>query len=212
MAKNMKDVSLQTYRQVWAVMERLIDPDPMVRETALEDLPSLTEWQDQPLVIYLLANRLMDPNLEVRFHAVQLLGDVLNPESSSDELPAESLKSLTTYTTQIDKGQLIKLLEVSVAYLAAEEAIVRILQLCSYAGKVLGGIVNDRKLPLELRQQAIFMCGEVGFLSTAEAIRNLIQRVDKTRTRTGLIAARKKYLDEEALLPFAEAALAKLEG
>jgi hypothetical protein len=112
----------------------------------------------------------------------------------------------------MDKSQLVKLLEISVAYLSAEDAIIKILKLCSYAGKALGGIVNDRRLPVEIRQQAIFYSGEVGFLTTAKALRNLVQRTRKTTAKPGLITTRKKHLDEEALLPFAEAALVKLEG
>jgi HEAT repeat protein len=190
----------------------LIDPDPNLREAALEELQSLEGFQEQPLIIYLLTTRLMDPDLDIRFHAVQVLGGLLNGDSSQGEMSDQCLRALTTFTTQIDKSQLVKLMEVSVAYLAAEEAIVNILRLCSYAGKVLGGIVNDRKLPVEIRQQAIFYAGEVGFLSAKGAIRNLVQRIRKSKSKLGLIPLRKKYLDEETLLPFAEAALGKLEG
>jgi hypothetical protein len=136
----------------------------------------------------------------------------MNFDAPSEALPEKSLKLLTGFTTQLDQSQLVKLLEVSVGYLAAEKVIGNILKLCSYAGKALGGIVNDRKLPVEIRQQAIFYCGEVGFLNSALAIKNLIQRIQKNKARAGLIPSRKKHLDEEHLLPFAVAALGKLEG
>jgi hypothetical protein len=194
------------------MMERLIDPDPALRETALEELQSLNDVGDQPLIIYLLTTRLMDPVLEIRFRVVQSVGGLLSGDSHQGSLSDHSLQVLTAFTTQIDKHQLVKLLEVSAAYLAAEEAIMGILRLCSYAGKVLGGIVNDRKLPVEIRQHAIFYSGEVGFLSATGAIRNLVQRNRKSKARPEWIPIRKKHLDEEILLPFAEAALGKLEG
>ena len=197
---------------LWTTLENLIAPDPYLRDTALEELGHLEGYQEQPLLIYLLATRLLDPDLEVRFHAVLLFGNLLNFEPPAEGLPDESLKTLAEFTTHLEKEQLIKLLEVSVNYLAAEEPLVNILKLCSYAGKALGGIVNDRKLPVEIRQQAIYFCGEVGFLNTVTAIKNLIRRAGKDKTKSGLNLTRKKHLDEGKLLPFAVAALNKLEG
>lgn len=76
----------------------------------------------------------------------------------------------------------------------------------------MGGIVNDRKLPVEIRQQALNFCGAVGFLSAEAAIRNLLQRIEKERNRTtGQFPRRKKHHDEEQLFPYAVTALAKLE-
>ena len=203
---------LSVNSQAWINLENLIATDPNLREKGLEDLESLEGFQDHPLMIYILATRLVDPELEIRFHAVQLLGKLLNYDQPEQALPEQSFRTLIEYTTQLDKGQLIKILEVSAAYLSAEEAITSILKLCSYAGKVLGGIVNDRKLPVEIRQQAIHYCGEVGFLNTGTVIRNLIQRIEKNRARPGLTTSRKKHLDEESLIPYAVTALGKLEG
>jgi len=194
------------------VLEALIASDAEVREQAIEDLVSLEDFREQPLAVYLLATRLLDPVLEIRFRAVQALGYLLDFDSPVEGLPDRSFRTLTAYTTQLDKEQFIKLLEVSVHYLAAEEAIVNILKLCSYAGKALGGIVNDRKLPVEIRQQALNFCGEVGYLNTAISIKNLIQRIEKDRASAGLITPRKKHLDEERLFPYAVTALGKLEG
>ena len=193
-------------------MEGLIDPDPNHRQAALEDIQSLERFQDQPLIIYLLTTRLMDPDLAIRFQAVKLVGSLLPEGPSQKAISKQSWGILTAFTTQIDQSQLVKLLEVSVAYLAAEDAIIGILRLCSYAGKVLGGIVNDRKLPVEIRQHAIYYAGEVGFISAAAAIRALIQRLRKAKSKPGLITVRRRTLEEETLLPFAEAALGKLEG
>ena len=212
MAHNSKKANLQGNTRLWEMMERLIDPDPTLRGTALEEIQSLKDFGDQPLIIYLLTTRLTDPVLNIRHHAVQIVGGIVADDTFPNRLSNQSLQVLTAFTTQIEKNQLVKLLEVSVAFLAAEEPIVSILRLCSYAGKVLGGIVNDRKLPVEIRQQAIFFSGEVGFLSAKRAIRYLVQRNRKAKARPGLISVRKKHLDEEALIPFAEAALGKLEG
>lgn len=198
--------------QVWITLENLISHDPDLREKGLDDLVSLEGFQDQPLVVYVLATRLLDPDLEIRFHAVQVLGKLLDFDTPGARLPDNSLETLTAFTTQMDRGQLVKLLEVSVEYLAAEEPIAEILKLCSYAGKALGGILNDRKLTVEIRQQALYFCGEVGFLTATTAIKNLIQRIEKNSLKPRLASPRKKQIDEERLYNFAQAALSKLEG
>jgi hypothetical protein len=198
--------------KTWVVLESLIDPDPGTREQALADLARVEGFQDQPVLMYLLTTRVLDPDLEVRYYAIQILGEVLGSAVPGGDLSVRSLKTLTDFTTRLDKSQLVMILEVADRYLAAEESIIRILKLCSYAGNVLDGIVNDRKLPVEIRQQAISFCGDVGFLSTATAIRNLIQRIERERDRTGQVLRRKKYLDEEKLFPYAVTALAKLES
>lgn len=201
---------LAWYERAWSILENMISPDPVLREKGLEDLRWLEGFQEHSLILYTLATRIMDPVLEVRFHAVQALGKLLELDPEEGGLHERSFKSVVEFTTQIDKDQLVKLLEVSVQYLSAEEALVQILKLCSYAGKALGGIVNDRKLPVEIRQQAIHFCGEVGFMNSITGIRNLIQRVEKNRSKAGKLISRKKYLDEERLIPYAVTALGKL--
>lgn len=198
--------------KAWGELENLVSPDPDQRESALEALEIQGDFLEQPLTIYLLATRIIDPDLHIRFHAVRMLGRLLDMSQPEAGLPERSFKAVTAFTTQMDRGQLIRLLEVSAGFLAAEEAVARILTLCSYAGNDLGGIVNDRKLPVEIRQQALFYCGEIGFLTAATAIRNLIQRIEKGRKRPGPTASRRKHLDEESLFSFAAAALSKLEG
>ncbi len=204
--------SLSENSYAWRILEKMISPDPFLRDNGLEDLYSLGDFQDHPLIIYILVTRILDPDLEIRLHAIQILGKILGGNSPGEGLPENSFRTLTEFTSQMDKGGLIKLLEIASAYIAAEEAIKTILKLCSFAGKGLGGIVNDRRLPVEIRQQAIHFSGEVGFLNTDTAIRNLIQRIEKYRAKSGSNTTRKKYLDEEALYPFAVAALAKLGG
>jgi hypothetical protein len=198
--------------QAWSTLENIISPEPHLREIGLEELEGLDEFEEHPLILYILATRILDPDLEIRFHAVKLLGKVLEQESEGVGIPEKSLRAVAAFLSDFDQAQLIKLLDVSVKYLSAEDALIRIFKLCSYAGKVLSGIVNDRTLPAEIRQQAIHFCGEVGFLSSISGIRNLIQRVEKNRFKAGPFISRKKHLDEESLVPFAVTALGKLEG
>ncbi len=172
---------------------------------------AVEDFHLDPVLVYLLATRLTDPELEVRFQVIKLLGSLLDFKNEEQVLQGRALECLVGYLAAFEKSQYVKMLEVSEAYLAAEEPLAAILRICSYAGKPLGGIVNDRKLPVRVRQQAIFFCGEIGFLSAASALRNLISRVDKDRHKQGNHADRQDRKDLEALYNHAVSALGKLE-
>lgn len=193
------------------ILERLISPDVHLRREAVDELAVVEGVEKDPLLVYLLATRLNDPDLEVRFQVVKEFGRMLAFEGGTQVLQGRPWEFLVNYLAGFEKEQYVKLLEVGEAYLAAEDPLIAILRVCSYAGKSLGGIVNDRKLPVRIRQQAIFFCGEIGFLSTAAALRNLISRVEKERSRQGFEAGRRGKKDQEALYTYALSALGKLE-
>jgi hypothetical protein len=164
------------------------------------------------LVASLLVSRISEPDLEIRFHLIQLLGSLVDYDSSDQHFADQALVFAKDALDQMKKIQLIRILEVSDSYLTAEGAIRNILKLSSYAGVGLNGIVNDQKLPVSLRQQAVFYCGEVGYLSSRTTLQNFVQRVDKSRTRPGGGRERKKSRDEEFLYPFVISALEKLKS
>ena len=197
-------------QRLWETAENLISPDPYLRENALDQLKEIDGLDRSPLIAYLLISRISEPELEIRFHLIQLLGSLVDYDSPGQHLSDQSLGIAKDALDQINKFQLIRLLEVSDSYLAGENAIKSILKLSSYAGGVLSGIVNDWKLPISIRQQAVFYCGECGYLSSKPTLQNLIQRVEKTRNRPGGGSERKKNREDEFLYPYAVSALGKL--
>ena len=199
-------------QRLWETAEGLLSPDPNIRESSLDNLKEIDGFYRSPLVASLLVSRISEPDLEIRFHLIQLLGSLVDFDSSDQHFADQALVFAKDALDQMEKIQLIKILEVSDSYLTAEGAIRNILKLSSYAGVWLSGIVNDRKLPVSLRQQAVFYCGEVGYLSSRTTLQNLVQRVDKSRTRPGRGHERKKSRDEEFLYPFVISALEKLKS
>lgn len=197
-------------QRLWDTAEGLLSPDPNIRDNSLDRLEEIDGFFRSPLVAFLLVSRISEPDLEIRLHLIQLLGRLVDYNTPGQHLTDQSLVFAQDALDQMDKIQLIKILEVSDSYLAAEGAISNILKLSSYAGVGLSGIVNDRKLPVSLRQQAIFYCGEVGFLSSRPTLQNLVQRVEKAKNRSGGASERKKSRDEEFLYPYVVSALEKL--
>ncbi len=212
----MKNIQKESFykkdQRLWESAEGLISPDPHLRESSLDLLKEIEGVHRSPLIAYLLISRISEPDLEIRFHLIHLLGDLVDYDSPGRHFSDQALVFAKNALDQVDKFQLIRLLEVSDSYLTAERAISNILKLSSYAGVGLSGIVNDRKLPVSVRQQAVFYCGEVGYLSSKPTLQNLVHRVDKARTRPGYGSERKKSRDEEFLYPFVISALEKLNS
>ncbi len=196
--------------EIWQAAEGLVSPNSVEREKALDYLLEQGAPAKSPLITYLLATRLSDPDLEVRFHIVKALGSVLVGDVEGGELLDPVLKQLQSFLAYLNTEQILDLLEVSEKYLSAEESLIGIFRLASYAGNRLSGIVNDRKNPLGIRQKAIYFCGEVGYLETRTTLKGLVSRIEKRNQRPRQSPIRKKVMDENQLYPYAVAALEKL--
>ena len=210
MNKTHSEVEFEGNKEVWLAAEKLVSPRAVEREEALDFLVEKGVPAKSPLIAYLLATRISDPDLEVRCHMVKALGDALTGEHQREQLSDNVLKQLQGFLAHLNKEQIIDLLEVSGQYLSAEESLIEIFKLCSYAGNVLSGIVNDRKIPLGIRQKATYFCGEAGFLETITSLQVLVMRIEKRNQVLRKFPLRKKSKDENQLYPYAVAALEKL--
>jgi hypothetical protein len=194
--------------RLWEAASNLISSDPDLRDRAIDQLIELDGYQDSPLITYILFTRLAEPDLEIRFHIVRLLGSLLDFESTGPHFTDRALKRVHYELGQLDLIRLVNLLEVSSHYLSSVPDVENILKLYSYAGESLGGIVNDRKYPVDIRQQAIFYCGTLGLMSSKTNLEILIRRVERARESN----QRTKIRDnEEQLYAQAVSAIAKID-
>jgi HEAT repeat protein len=199
-------------QEIWQAAERLAAPRASERDAALDYLVDQGAVRISPLIVYLLATRISDPDLDVRSHIVKALGGVVAVDGQGEHAADQVIIHLQGFLAQINKEQVLSLLEVSNQYLTAEESLIEIFKLCSYAGDKLGGIVNDQKQPLSIRQKAIYFCGEVGFLESVSVLRELTKRVEKRNQNQSRTHIRKRAKDEEQLYPYAIVALDKLDN
>lgn len=210
MKKKLPTQDLEWSDEIWQAAEGLVSPNSSEREKALDYLLDQDAPAKSPLIAYLLATRLSDPDLEVRCHIVKALGSVLARQEEGEVLLDPVLRQLQSYLAYLNTEQILDLLEVSEQYLSAEESLIGIFRLASYAGNRLSGIVNDRKIPLGIRQNAIYFCGEAGYLETSTTLEVLVSRIEKRKQMLTRSPFRKKTLDENQLYPYAVAALDKL--
>lgn len=198
---------------LWDAAEKLISPRSNLREEALDQLYSTGTFAYSPLAAYLLATRVADNDIEVRFHAIQYLGSLLEYDRPENRVfDDRALKYVHRFFVEIEKSQAEKILEVAEIYLAAESSIINIFKICSCAGPVLSGIVNDRKCAPYLRQQAVFFSGEIGLVEMVPVLENLIQRMEKSRRKPDRTLSYEQLQEEEELYIKAVVALDKMKS
>jgi len=199
--------------EIWIAAEKLISLQPGQREEGLDYLFAENVFCESPLAAYLLATRITDDDLEVRFHSIQYLGILLDYEGSENPgFNDQALKYVHNYLIHLGEREIRQILEVAEAYLSAEEAITNILKMNSYAGSLLSGIVNDRKNSSYLRQQAVYFGGEVGLVEMVPILENLILRIEKRRKKLGRALSAEQIQEEEELYATAVTALEKMKS
>jgi len=212
MNSSQTEVDFKWTLEIWQSAEMLVSPNNPEREKALEFLSDIGAPQKSPLIAYLLVSMISDPELETRFHVIQVLGSIIRGDGKNDCCSDQVLHYIQSFLARINREQILDLLEVAVQYLSAEQSLIELFKLCSYAGNILNGIVNDRKLPVQVRQSAIYFCGEVGFLDTITTLKGLVSRIEKRDDDSGKTAERKRVRDENEMYSYAVIALEKLES
>ena len=169
----------ELFPAVWRALEGSASPDVIDRNRGLDDLISLDAPRLSPLVAYMLATRLVDPNIKFRRRVIQTLGDIIL-NSNGDKMPIEVRRHLKAHCAVVGRGTVLSVLEVADFDPEIESQIAAIFNLCSHSGAILTELIADRKVPVLLRQQAIFYIGKVGFI---EAIPRLERLADRLTSR-----------------------------
>jgi hypothetical protein len=187
---------------MWLVAEALISPDLGTRRDGFQRLLLLEALSSRPLLAYLLATRITEPDLNLRVDIVRGLGSLLLPAPDGKPVAEEVRRTLTYHLNRMRMRQVFSLLQVWAVTPEAGRQVACLLDACPYAGTYLVNIVNERKFDLALRQQAIQAIGQVGYLDALPALERLIQRVEaRAETQRTLPLKSNTTDDETTLLP-----------
>jgi len=204
---------IECFSEVWEALETLTMPDSQRRRQGMEQLLELEVARVSPLVAYVMATRLTDPDIGIRFRVVQAIGEILMPIDATKKPTEAVLQTIKEYLAQWRSRPIFGLLQVAVQYPPAETHIATIFNYCSFAGSTLADIFIDRRHPVEIRRQAIFFVGRVGFLDTIPALERLIDRLSgRLKGQRKMPFAPPPRPDEETLLVVAQTALALLKS
>ena len=172
---------LELFPAVWSAAEGLSSPEVHTRTVAFNRLMELGAPRLSPLVSYLLATRITDPDLPLRCRIVQALGDLLVPDEHGQQAPESVRQHMIAYLGQMRTRPVFCLLQAALADPNLETHITRLLNACPHAGTHLAEIFSDRSIPQPIRRQAVHFVGQVGFLEAVPALERLVTRMEARR-------------------------------
>jgi hypothetical protein len=205
--------AMELFPTVWSAAEDLTSPEASTRRAGLECLVEMGAPRLSPLIGYLLATRLTDPDLRLRTRVVQVLSDVLAPDEQGHNAPEAVSRILRAYLSQIRLRPIYALLEVVEADGSLNRPVARLLNCCPYGGNHLAAILIERLFDVRIRQKAAHMIGLVGFLDTLPTLERLATRLQARLTgQQSMPFAPVEGPDESALLPDVQSALVVLKA
>jgi hypothetical protein len=204
---------LELFPAVWNDAEALCGPDAKERRAALARLEETSAPRLSPLVAYLVATRLSDPDLAVRGRAARVIGDLLTLDPLGNATPDVVRRYLNAYLSQMRTRGVYHLLEIAVTDPEAIPYLSRVLNACPYAGRHLGDIALDRMVPLSHRKQAVLFIGSVGYLESIPALERLATRLESRLVGQQAMAfAPPAQSEEKDLLPIVQSVLHILQS
>lgn len=202
----------ELFPAIWIAMEQLISPNAGVRMAGLDQLIEMNAQHVSPLVNYTLASLLLDPDIHLRYKVVQTLGELMLKKYQTGSLTYQLRQGLKTHLSQMRRRNIYALLQVADYHRSAETQVAALLKGCSHAGKTLADIFADRRVPVNIRRQAINFSGIAGFLDTVPALEKLAARLETRMNGQRLMTFAPPSDDiEKTLLPTVQAALALLK-
>jgi hypothetical protein len=167
---------------VWKATQALISPDSVTRQSGLDAVLELGAQRASPLVAYLIATCLGDPDLQLRRRAIYIVSDLITIEPGGMPANEEIRKVIISYLQNATERIVYSLLEVALIDPYSDSSIYQIYNICPLTGKCLGDILADGKNPLPVRQKAIHFVGWVGYTETLPILKRLLDRLEKRQS------------------------------
>jgi len=204
---------VELFPGVWHLCEGLISADIAIRRSSVEQLLGTQAARLLPMVAYILATRITEPDFEIRAKVVYLLGEILLPDEQGRPAADSVRQSLNAYLAQIRTRQIYAMLQLLPRQPDLEPGVARLLNACPYAGNQLADILSSRKVPLDIRRYAVRMIGLVGYLDAIPALERQLARLEtRLHGQQSLAFAPVDMVEDAALIPDIRRALAFLQS
>lgn len=203
--------ALELFPAVWWACEELVASDLNIRQVGLTKLLELNAQRLSPLVAYLLATRVTEPDPELRSRVVSALAGLLMNDSQGRLAPDNVRRTLRTYLVQIRLPAILALLDVGAAGPEREADLAILFNACPEAGSFLVEILSDRNYSLAVRCQAVRIIKHVGYLEAIPELERLEARIEsRAANQQGMPFAPPTAPNEAVLLDEIRAALQTL--
>lgn len=194
---------MELFPAVWNAANALSIPDVEIRRRAIDDLTQLGAANFFPLIAYLLTTLLDERDLELRARVVDTLADLIKPEPGSQTALETVRRVVLDQLKRMRTRQVFALLEVAQHQPELEAAVTTLLSACSYAGLQLANILSNRNAPLEIRKQAAYYIGRVGYLAALPVVERLAERLEtRLNGQQAMYFAEAREEKEAELLPY----------
>lgn len=202
---------VELFPTVWQATECLASPEIGIRQHGLDTLVELGAQKVSPLVAYMIATCLNDPDFKIRRRAIFILADLLTGDPSKKQIPEEVKKVVKNYLHHINELIVLNLLEVSINDPQVDPPLYHLFNTCPYVGKYLGDIATQWKNPLPIRQKAIYFIGIVGFLEALPLLEKLMSRLEARQNGQYTMSfAPTSSKSDDDLLPYLRVAINQL--
>jgi hypothetical protein len=204
---------LEVLPVVWNATELLTASDPVTRNHAIDAILELGVQKVSPLVAYMLATKLSDPEINIRRRVVYILGDLLMDTSASSEALENVRKTIINALLNMSEETIYGLLEVAVVDPMVDKFLFQLFNSCPTAGKYLGEILSQWKHPIPIRQKAIYLVGLVGYTEVLPVLERLSKRLEARQNGQYTMSfAPRAIKHDEDILPLLRIAIDRLSA
>ena len=198
---------------IWRAAEALTSPNLEARKAGFDRLVKLRAHFQYPLVAYLFATRLADPDLKFRSHIVRTVVELLRAQEAGNHVLEAARIRLADTISQMRIRQIFALLQGSDTGLSNDDDVAIILNYNPYAGDHLCSILSDWHAPINIRKKAVIFIERVGFVDALPVLERVASRLlsrysDKQMSLWELADGN----GEASLLPVVENALGVLRA
>lgn len=163
--------------ELWDALEQLTAPQLAERRNGLHTLNDTEAPKQSPLVAYVLATRLTDPDVRFRAEVIKTLAEIINPGDNGLP-PFDVRRHLKGYHAVIGRGTVLATLEAAEVDPASASHIAALFKLWPHTGAILADIATKRTVSVSIRRQAIHFIGNVGFVETIPQLERLAERLE----------------------------------
>jgi hypothetical protein len=204
---------IELFPAVWQATECLTSPESPTRQRGLNAILELGAQRVSPLVAYVLATCVSDPDILIRRRIAYILADLVTSNIGSKQATNEVQRVLINYLHNITEATVYGLLEIAVEDEQAEKPIYHLFNACPYVGRYLGDILIQWKNPLSIRQKAIYFIGLVGYLEALPVLERLLNRMEARQNGQFTMSfAPPTNKSDDDLLPYLRVAISQLNA
>ncbi len=204
---------VEMFPAVWKATECLTSQDSSIRQGGIDELVALGAQKVSPLVAYMVATCICDPDISIRKKVSYILADLITAEPNARQSPKDVRMAVTNYLHNMREATVYGLLEVAIADEQAEKSIFHIFNACPYVGRYLGDILTEWKNTLAVRQKAIYFIGLVGYLEALPVLERILNRLEARQVGQYVMAfGPSSTKSEDNLLPYLRIAINQLNA